>query len=179
MNKKLLNVSSMRLGSLLAVSVFGLCACAQLLPLDSLVASPSNVQKARDAGLGPLALGEFTPIVGTEDALVTEARYLKDGLAVELKAAGLLDGGAKAVVGAEMLDSQMRSGQGSLAARFTVTAADSGRVLYERELRISATWAPALGNVGTQWAAKEHMALYRKLIGQLFSDPAFRDATRG
>jgi hypothetical protein len=160
-------------------AALGLTACAELLPLDSPSASAANQQRAAQAVVRPVALGDFSFNEARDDTPEREAQYLRDTVNVEFKAAGLLDAGAPRVLTAHFTDSQWRRGQGSLAARFTVADARSGTLHYERELRVSRTWAPAIGTVGTQWTAKEHAALFQQLVGQLLADPAFGDATRG
>jgi len=144
------------------------------VPLDSPVVNSLVVQQAREGLISPLAVGDFTPIEG-KDAAVAETTYLRDTLLVDLQGARLLDPAATLVITGQLVHTQMDKGYATVAARFIVTQ-QGGRVRYERELRASSTWVPALGTVGARWAAKEQSEVYQKLLGQLFSDPGFRAA---
>ena len=130
------------------------------------MSSTDNFQKAKAAGIRPLAVGEFG---SDQDSRPVEARYLKDTLSTELQGAGLLDPAAGAVVEGKLLSADLGGRQGSVGARFTVTLV-GGRVVYDRDLRVTSTW-DAAANV-----SKEHSAVYRKLVGALFTDPAFKNA---
>ena len=146
------------------------------VPLDSPMANSLVVQQAKEGRMRPLAVGDFTPIEGKDDA-VAETTYLRDTLLVDLQGASLLDPASTSVITGQLVHTQMDKGYATVAARFIVTQ-QGGRVLYERELRASSTWVPALGTVGARWAAKEQSEVYQKLVGQLFSDPGFRVALR-
>lgn len=146
------------------------------VPLDSPAANSLVVQQAQEGRIGSLAVGNFSPIEGKEAAL-SEATYLRDTLLVDLQGASLLDPVSTSVITGQLIHTQMDKGYATVAARFIVTQ-QGGRVLYERELRASSTWVPALGPVGARWAAKEQSEVYQKLMGQLFSDPGFRLALR-
>jgi hypothetical protein len=151
---------------LLAACLAGaLAGCAHKVALDSAQSSTDNFQKAKAAGIRPVAVGDFTAPGSNQ----TEAQYLKDTLVVELQGAGLIDPASGSVVQASQVDAKLGRNQGNVVARFTVTQAD-GRVVYDRELRASSTW-PAGADV-----AKERAAVYRKLVGVLLTDPGFRNA---
>jgi hypothetical protein len=151
--------------SLSLLTALTLSACVAPEKIDSAQSSTDNFQKAKAAGIRPVAVGEFS----AENNLTQQAQYLKDNLIVELQGAGLLDPGATSVVQGKLVDAQLGSTEGTVTARFTITQS-SGRVVYDRELRTSSQWAPN-ANV-----AKEHEAVYRKLVGVLFSDPGFKNA---
>jgi hypothetical protein len=151
--------------SLLAAVALSACVAPAPDKIDSAQSSTDNFQKAKAAGIRSVAVGEFS----AENSLTQQAQYLKDNLIVELQGAGLLDPGAASVVQGKLVDAQLGGTQGTVAARFTVTQSD-GRVVYDRELRTSSQWTPNAN------APKEHEAVYRKLVGVLFSDPGFRNA---
>lgn len=121
-------------------------------------------------------LGEAT---ASEPPLVAcaEAAHLRETLLAQLQAASLHDAASPWILTSTVLHADLGRDSGSLAARFRLTG-PNGVIAYERELRTSATWAPALGSVGARWVAKEHGALYQKLATQLFSDPAFQQALK-
>jgi len=143
------------------VAVLAGCAHRQVA-LDSPQSSTDNFQKAKAAGIRPVAVGDF-------DGQDGEAQYLKDTLVVELQGAGLLDPASDAVIQGRLVEARMGRHQGSVVARFTVTQSD-GRVLYDRELRTSATWGAGAN------AARERAGVYRKLVGVLLGDPGFKNA---
>ena len=98
---------------------------------------------------------------------------------MELQSAGLLDAGSDAVITGTLLDSTVEApvgmGKAALAARFVVTRA--GSVRYDRALRTEASWdSPFIGVSAIPQAAGQYEALYRKLVGTLLDDPAFRAA---
>lgn len=134
--------------------------------LDSPESSTDNFQKAKAAGIRPVAVGDFS---SDRDRHPVEARYLQDTLSTELQGAGLLDPAAGVVVHGKLLSAELGGHQGSVAARFTVTMAD-GRLVYDRDLRVSSNWGSGAK------VPKEHSAVYRKLVGALFTDPAFKNA---
>jgi len=107
------------------------------------------------------------------------AQYLRETLRVELQSAGLLDAGSDAVITGTLLDSTVEApvgmGKAALAARFVVTRA--GSVRYDRALRTEASWdSPFIGVSAIPQVAGQYEALYRKLVGTLLDDPAFRAA---
>jgi len=98
---------------------------------------------------------------------------------VELQSAGLLDAKSDAVITGTLLESNVEApvgkGKAALAARFVVTRA--GTVRYDRALRSEASWdSPFIGASAIPQAAGQYEALYRKLVGALLDDAAFRAA---
>jgi len=151
---------------LVLVSAFASgCAQTSAAPAQSSQVSTDNFSKAKAAGIRPVAVGEFR---SPKDSRPAEARHLKDTLATELSGAGLLDPASGAVVEGELVSADLGSTSGSVAARFIVTT--GGRVVYDKELRASSTWR-ADANV-----PREQGLVYSKLVGQLFTDPMFRNA---
>lgn len=182
------------LGSAIAVTL--LTGCAQI-KLGAPVASVENLQKAKAAGMAPAAVSEFGLAVGKPKSMDeglsvrgntvsspfqnSFAQYLKETLAAELKAAGLLDPASKVVIQGSLTDSQVDApadkGTASLAARFVV--AKAGQTVYDKELKASASWPSSfVGAVAIPTAINQYSALYRQLVAQLLDDPAFKAAVQ-
>ncbi len=176
------------------IAVAMLTGCAQI-KLGAPVASVDNIQKAKAIGMAPAAVGEFALAASKPKAMDeglnvrsntvsspfqnSFAQYLKEALSAELKAAGLFDPSSKIVIQGWLTDSQldaaMAQGTGKLAARFVVMRA--GKSVYDKELKTSATWESSfVGAMAIPAAVNEYSGLYRRLIGQLLDDPAFRAA---
>ncbi|CAN5823723.1 hypothetical protein BH11PSE8_BH11PSE8_30190 [soil metagenome] len=177
----------------LAASVV-LTGCAQF-KLGAPAASMENIQKAKAVGMLPVAVGSFVLAPGKEPGIdkslslrgnplvspIDEsfAKYLGETLRVELAAAGLIDpASATSIQGfltASRADASIGSGSGALAARFVVMR--TGRSIYDKELTVDASWESSfVGAVAIPAARNEYAALYRKLVGALLADPAFRKA---
>lgn len=158
-------------------------------PLDTPQPNPSTIQSLRQARLRSVSLAPFgvpktlsevqgeATVVEPPLAADAEATHLYDTLAVQLKAASLYDASAQWVLAGTVVHVDMGRDHGTIAARFVVQQ-PGGKVAYERQLRASSTWAPALGSVGTLIVAREQGEVYQKLAVQLFSDPAFQQALR-
>lgn len=186
-----------RLALLVAAAGLGLLTgCAQMR-LGAPVPGIDNIQKARSSGIAPVALGRFSLAAGRPagmDQSVTArtntifspydssfASYLKENLATDLRAAGLLEPASPIVIEGQLTDSQLDAavglGQGSVAARFVVIRA--GAKVYEREFRASGRWeSPFVGAIAVPAAVNEYSLLYRKLVALLLDDPAFRSAAK-
>ncbi|QJW83564.1 hypothetical protein HK414_03755 [Ramlibacter terrae] len=124
--------------------LLALAGCA-ILPLGAPVPSVQNIGKARAAGIAPVALGTFRLAPGVDPAIDQRivirsntvhaptgssfAQYLRETLATDLQAAGLLAPAASTVISGELLDSRIdvptgtAPAWGTVAARFTVTRA--------------------------------------------------------
>lgn len=173
-----------------------LAACA-IAPMGAPIPSVQNVAKARSAGLPPLALGDFVPAAGRDAAMDRSisirtnmvhspygssfAAYLRESVAADLRAAGLLDPASAIVLAGELTDSRIDVPVGlasaAVAARFVLTR--GGVRMYERELRASESWnASFIGAEAVPMALNHYGALYRKLVTELLEDPAFQAAAR-
>lgn len=180
------------LAPLALVAVLAGCASAKL---DATGATPATVEKLRTASLAPAQVGEFKLAAGKPADLDTSlgglrgstlepakgrwSQMLQDTLTVELKAAGLYDPAAARVVSGQLTDSRVdaaiATGTGRLAARFTVT--DAGRVSFDKELAVEASWESSfMGAVAIPMAMTQYGALYKALVGKLVDDPDFRRA---
>jgi hypothetical protein len=180
----------------LALAVLALAGCARM-PLAPPSAGMDNIVAARAAGIAPVSLGGFRLAPGRAAAVdqsVTArtntfyspygdslAQYLKEVLATDLCAAGLLDPASKTVVEGWLTDSRLDvpvgAAQAAVAARFVVKR--EGATLYDRELRASAQWqAPFIGVEAVPDAVNRYGLMYRRLAADLLADPAFRAAAR-
>ena len=173
----------------------GLTSCAapewarHAAPLDTPQASLSTVQTLRRAELLSVSLAPFSVpkviAVVQGEAIIAElplaadagAIHLHDTLWAQLKGADLYDASAKWVLSGTVVHVDMGKDHGTVAARFVVRQ-PNGSVAYERQLRASSTWAPALGSVGARIVATEQAEVYQKLAAELFGDPAFQQALR-
>ncbi|MFC5550294.1 hypothetical protein [Massilia aerilata] len=165
------------------------------LPLKLPQATPENTQQLRSADLAPVAVGNFVLEIGKPaiiDQLVSPrgtpvaslyngsfSQYLREALRVELDAAGLLDSRAKVSISGELIDSDViapiGTGNARLAARFIVK--DGATTKYARSFDVRAEWDSSFyGNTAFQTAIDQYQRLYQKLLGRLFSDPAFKAA---
>jgi hypothetical protein len=168
--------------------------CAQLR-MGAPIPSIENIQKARAAGIAPVSLGAFKPAPGKDAAMDQRvvvrtntifspfdnsfAAYLRETLATDLRAAGLLDPASRIVISGTLtesvLDAPSGPARGVVAARFTVER--NGVVAYARELRAEAAWtAGFIGVEAIPTAMNQYGLLYRSLVTQLLDDPAFRAA---
>jgi hypothetical protein len=176
----------------------GLAGCANL-SIGSPVATLENVSAIRDSGIAPLALGRFSlgaglpsgineKIVIRSNSIRSEfdgslAGHLKETLAVDLRAAGLLDAASTIVVSAELTESAIDVPMGSapaygqVAARFIVTRA--GARVYEREFRARTEWTTRfMGVEEIPVAIGRYALLHRQLVSDLIADAQFRAAAR-
>lgn len=185
-----------RLAALAAVAAIAsqLTGCAQMA-LGQPKATMENASKLRGMGMAPVAVGSFTidPAKGKDmdsgatirgNSLASPingsfAEYLGESLKVELQSAGLLDPAAATTITGKLTASEVNgpigTGTARLAARFVVTRASV--VEYDRELMADTNWeSPFVGAVAIPMAAGQYEGLYRKLVGVLLDDAAFRKA---
>jgi hypothetical protein len=158
-------------------------------PLDTPQASGEVTQILRQAKLRAVSLGAVTvakraePVssetLEAERPMLAEAEvaHLHDTLRAQLQGAALYDTQSQWLLSSAILHTEMGKTHGTVAARFTLQRPD-GATAYERDLRASATWAPALGTAGARWVAKEQSEVYQKLTAMLFNDPGFQQALR-
>ncbi|MEZ0331101.1 MAG: hypothetical protein ACAH07_06215 [Methylophilaceae bacterium] len=157
--------------------------------------SMANLEKLRGANLVPVKTEKFILAPGKNAALdrgvsglrgssVTPAsgsfaEQLRSELATELKAAGLYDESADAVIKGELIDSQVDAaigtGTAKLSARFIIQRAE--KVVYDKELTVNSSWESSfVGAIAIPEAINQYTALYKKLIGKLFDDSDFKSA---
>jgi hypothetical protein len=106
--------------------------------------------------------------------------YVREALRADLAAAGKLDPQAPRSINAVMtlnrLDaSGVNIGVAEVAARFTVT--EGSRVLYDKHHEVKHEWESSfMGAIATMHAVQNYNVTVQKLVGRLFSDPAFKQA---
>lgn len=180
---------------LAAVSLLAGCAEMPMTPPKPTIENAAKLRGGSPA-IGPVEVGKFT-LDAAQSASVDKgvsirsnmvrspvdgsfAQYLRETLRVELQSAGLLDAKSDVVITGTLLDGTVEApvggiGKAALAARFVVTRA--GTVRYDRALRTEASWdSPFMGVAAIPQAAGQYEALYRKLVGTLLDDAAFRAA---
>ena len=177
-----------------AACVLQLAACADM-QMGQPKPTLATLTQLRSARLAPMEVGAFT-VDASRDAGIDQAvsirsntlrspvdgsfsHYLRESLRVELASAGLLRPNADSVVSGVLTESVVNApigtGTASLGARFVVTRA--GNVRYDRQLNVNAEWdSPFVGVTAIPQAAGQYEGLYRKLVGELLMDPAFRNA---
>lgn len=184
-----------RLSSLVAVGALALqlVGCAPM-QMGAPAATMDNAVKLRGADFDKVTVGSFTLDPSKNAAMDKShgirasavaapggsfARHLGETLKAELLSAGLLDPAAATVITGTLtetdVDASIGTGKGVLGARFVVTRA--AQVRYERELKVESSWDSSfIGQVAIPLAASQYELLYRKLIGALLDDAAFRKA---
>lgn len=176
-----------------AVVSLQLTGCANL-NMGAPQPTVDNVAKLRGMNMAPASVGTFkiAPAKAGSDASVSMrgansvqapsgsfAQYLGETLKTELQAAGMLDPAASTVITGTLtnteLDAAIGTGTAKLAARFVVTRA--GAVKFDNELSVDSSWESSfMGAVAIPLAAQNYEGLYRKLVGKLLDDAAFRAA---
>lgn len=161
----------------------------------------ANVRALREPDMPTFALGAFLPAPdatpGVDRAirirLVTIgprsgslARYLRDSLETELRAAGKLDEAARVQISGQITQSSIDSdrvvdertrGFGVLGARFQVSR--DGATVFDREIVVRREWPSAFQAViAVPEALAGYEALYVDLVTTLLADPEFRAAVR-
>ena len=176
----------------------GAAGCANI-SIGSPVATMENITAARNSGIAPVALGRFTVAPGRpggmDEKIVIRSNsirspyddslsgYLKETLAVDLRAAGLLDPSSPIVVSGELTESAIdvpmgnSPAYGAVAAKFVVTKA--GARVYEREFRARTDWTTKfMGVEEIPVAIGRYGLLHRQLVSELLRDPQFRAAVQ-
>lgn len=157
--------------------------------------SAANAEKLRAAKLVPAQLGSFKLAAGkpaemdktlgglrgssVSPANGSFALQLRDEIAAELGAAGLLDPKSKVLIEGQltdsMVDAAMSTGKGRLAAKIQVKRDE--RTLFDKEVVAEATWESSfVGAVALPAAINQYGALYKTLVGKLFEDADFKRA---
>lgn len=168
------------------------CASVKMPPSAP---SAANAEKLRAAKIVPAQLGSFTLAAGKPAAMDTTlsglrgsslspttdtfSHQLRDEIAAELSAAGLLDPKSKTVIEGQltdsMVDAAIGTGKGRLAARIQVKR--DGQTLFDKELVAEASWESSfVGAVAIPLAMNQYSALYKTLAGKLFDDADFKRA---
>jgi len=178
----------------LAALLAALTGCATV-KMPAPAPSAANAEKLRTSKLAPAQLGTFkladgkpaemdTTLGGLRGSSVTPAKgsfagQLRDEIAAELNAAGLLDPRSGIVIEGQLTDSMvdagMSTGKGRLAARIQVRR--DGQVRFDKEIVAEASWESSfVGAVALPAAINQYGALYKTLVGKLFDDADFKRA---
>ncbi len=178
------------LAALLAV----LTGCASVT-MPAAAPSAANAEKLRATKLAPAQMGSFklaagkpadmdTTLGGLRGSSVSPANgsfagQLRDEIASELAAAGLLDPKSGIVIEGQLTDSMvdagMSTGKGRLAAKIQVKR--GGQTLFDKEIVAEATWESSfVGAIALPAAINQYGALYKTLAGKLFDDADFKRA---
>ena len=157
--------------------------------------SAANAEKLRATKLVPSQVGSFklaagkpadmdTSLSGLRGSSISPthgsfAGQLRDEIAAELGAAGLLDPKSRFVIEGQltdsMVDAAISTGKGRLAARIQVKR--DGQAVFDKEIVAEATWESSfIGAVAIPAAINQYTALYKTLAGKLFDDADFRRA---
>ena len=157
--------------------------------------SAANAEKLRATKLAPAQVGTFKLAAGKPADMDTTlgglrgsslspasgsfATQLRDEIAAELTAAGLLDPKSKIVIEGQLTDSMvdagMSTGKGRLAAKIQVRR--DGRTLFDKEVVAEASWESSfVGAIALPAAINQYGALYKTLVGKLFDDTEFKRA---
>ncbi len=190
-----MNLLIKRIGLVLVLAASALLAggCGTL-QLGQPQPSLENIQAMKAAKFTKSGVGRFTLAEGKDPSLDkyvgvrahaleapqgSFARYLQETLEAELRAAGLLDPAAEALIEGYLIDRQLDpaigQGSGKLAARFI--ASRQGKVVFDRELAAESTWESSfVGAIAIPMAIHEFNALFRKLVAKLIQDPDFISA---
>ena len=178
----------------LATLLVALAGCVSV-KMPAPVPSAANAEKLRAAKLAPAQVGTFklaagkpadmdTSLSGLRGSSVSPANgsfaaQLRDEIAAELSAAGLLDPKSKVIIEGQLTDSMvdagMSTGRGRLAAGIQVKR--EGQTLFDKEIVADATWESSfVGAVAIPAAMNQYTALYKTLVGKLFDDADFKRA---
>ncbi|MDR7270726.1 hypothetical protein J2X20_003384 [Pelomonas saccharophila] len=171
-----------------------MAGCASVKMPES-APSAANAERLRAAKLAPAQLGSFKLADGKPASMDTSlsglrgsslspthgsfSTQLRDEIAAELAAAGLLDPKSKVVIEGQltdsMVDAAIGTGKGRLAARIQVQR--DGKTAFDKEVVAEATWESSfVGAVAIPRAMNQYTALYKTLVGKLFDDADFKRA---
>lgn len=178
----------------LAAMLAVLTGCATV-KMPAPAPSAANAEKLRATKLVPAQVGTFTLAAGKPAAMDTTlgglrgssvqptngsfAGQLRDEIATELTAAGLLDPKSGIVIEGQltdsMVDAAIGTGKGRLAAKIQVKR--DGKTLFDKEVVAEASWESSfVGAIALPTAINQYGALYPALAAKLFDDADFRAA---
>ncbi len=190
-----LSVSGALMRRLALIGVLAAMTGCAAVKMPAPAPSAANAEKLRATKLAPAQVGTFTLAAGKPAAMDTSlgglrgstlspthgsfAAQLRDEIATELTAAGLLDPKSSTVIQGQltdsMVDAAIGTGKGRLAAKIQVQR--GGKTVYDKEVVAEATWESSfIGAVAIPLAMNQYSALYKTLVGHLFDDADFRQA---
>lgn len=175
-------------------AVLTLAACATS-PAPAYQPNIANLQALR-AGTSVIGVDDFAPAEGVNDSKLgvradsmsgagsdgAFSTYLQQSLEIELRNAGRLDPAADLRLSGTLTVNRLEAmdlsvGRASVGARFVLTR--DGRVVYDKVQVADHQWESSfIGALAIPAAMQGYSATVQKLIGQLFADPAFVQATR-
>lgn len=168
--------------------------CALVAPRYDV--SLDNVQKLKDSGVQPAAVGNFTstPDKGNANPISIRgsslnspydssySKYLQQALQQELSLAGKLSANSAAQVSGALQKNDISvpptgSASGDLAARFVVTR--DGQTRYDQVKSIHDEWDSSfVGAIAIPRAQQRYPVMVQKLLAALFADPGFIEALK-
>lgn len=179
---------------LLTAGLAVLTGCASV-KMPAPAPSAANAEKLRAVKLVPSQMGSFklaagkpadmdTALSGLRGSSISASQgsfsgQLRDEIAAELSAAGLLDPKSRFVIEGQLTDSMVDAaisvGKARLAARIQVKR--DGQTVFDKEIVAESTWESSfIGAVAIPAAINQYTALYKTLAGKLFDDADFRRA---
>lgn len=177
-----------------AATLLTLAACANV-PAPAYQPGVGNLQALRVATTS-IGVDDFGAAAGVNDrkfglradSMTGAGRdgsfstYLQQALETELRTAGRLDDAAglrlSGTLSENRLDANgMSVGEATVGARFLLTR--DGRVIYNKVHSVDHHWESSfIGALAIPAAMQGYSATVQKLIGELFADPDFVEATR-
>jgi hypothetical protein len=162
------------------------------MPAPSYQAGVDNTERLLRTPIAPLTVGRFDAAPGVDRPLNvrgsvlqggtdgTFAGYIRDALSTELATASRLAADGPARVSGTLLHNDLHasSAEGGATIRMRFRVDREGRVAYERELTAEHRWESSfMGAIAIPAAMNNYAGAVQKLIGMLFDDPAFQQAT--
>lgn len=181
-------------GSAPLAMTFMLAACVNT-PAPTYQASIANLQTLR-AGTTLIGVDDFSAAAGVNDRSLNMrgssmtgtgqdgafSTYLQDALVTELRNAGRFDDAAALRLSGTLTVNRLSAegfstGNATAGARFVLTR--DGRVVYDKVITAQHEWESSfIGAIAIPAAVQGYPATVQKLVSQLFTDPAFIEATR-
>lgn len=175
-----------------ALSALAACVTA---PAPAYQPGIANLQALR-VNATPIGVDDFAADVGVNDSRLgiradamtggggdgAFSTYLQQALEAELRNAGRLDPAAGLRLSGTLTKNHLDAndlsvGRASIGARFVLTR--GGRIVYDKVHSVDHQWESSfLGAIANPAAVQGYVATVQKLTGQLFTDPAFVEATR-
>lgn len=137
----------------------------------------SNPQVTAESGEGSLVV-RANPVRSPSGSIPA---HIQDAITEELRKAGLLDPQAqrqlKVLVVKNELSAGMGTGDGKLAARFTLL--NGNDVVYDATKNVSSQWSSSFfGFIAIPNAVNAYNPMVRDLLKELYSDPQFIQALK-
>lgn len=172
-----------------AVMLAGTAACASVAPKYTPV--PDNVNRLRDAGIGPVKLGEFKADPANAEAVNqlsirggaysspyegSFVNYLREAVRQDLEDARLISPDSKVEVAGVLIRNElsagMSKGTAAIEARFTVTR--DTKVRFDKTKSATHEWESSfVGAVAIPRAQQNYPVVVQQLLSQLYSDSDF------